>query len=161
MPRQKRFSRVVALLGVFALAGAGCGADLPRDQQGWTAKVQQSGVLTVGASGAGDVPAALEERERRLVETVARRLGVRVEWRRGNVHELLEALEARKIPLVAAALPSDSPFKESVGLSKPYVRKYGRESKDYCVAVAPGENRLLLLVDTVALDQAKQESNAR
>ncbi len=159
MLRKSRLATAL-LRAVFILtvAGSGC-ADLPRDQQGWTAKVEKSGVLLVGgpARDGQAAPTPLEERETRLVEAVARRLGVRVEWRRGNVHELLEALEKRRLPLVAAALPSDSPFAATVGFSRPYVRHYGPESKDYCLAVAPGENRLLLLVDEVVADVQKAE----
>ncbi len=162
MLRESRLTAAL-LLGVFTLTGAvvggGC-ADLPRDQQGWTAKVEKSGVLLVGGPARDGLtaPTPLEEREMRLVEAVARRLGARVAWRRGNVHELLEALEKRKLPLVAAALPSNSPFASSVGFSRPYVRHYGPESKDYCLAVAPGENRLLLLVDQVIANAAKHEA---
>ena len=127
----------------------GC-ADLPRDQDGWTERVRQSGVLTVGVSHEGEeAPEGLEAHEKRLVEAVAERLGARrVEWRRGNAHQLLEDLEKRGLPLVAATLPSDSPFSQKVGMSQPYLKK-GPGGKDYCLAVAPGENRLLLLVDQV------------
>jgi hypothetical protein len=130
---------------------SGCAADLPRDQHGTTDRVRRSGVLHVGVPGPGETVRGVEDREKRLVERVAQRLGVRVEWRRGNVHTLLEDLEEVRLPLVAAALPSDSPFAARIGLSRPYL-KNGPRRKDYCLAVAPGENRLLLLVDQVIAD---------
>jgi hypothetical protein len=126
---------------------SGC-ADLPRDQHGATARIQESKVLVAGISRESDKPSSLEEREKRLVEEVARRLGARVEWRSGNAHALLQDLEKLKLPLVAATLPSDSPFADRIGLSQPYL-KDGPGHKDYCLAVAPGENHLLLLVDQV------------
>jgi hypothetical protein len=64
------------------------------------------------------------------------------------------------LPLVAAALPSDTPYSAEVGMSRPYRRK-GPHSKDYCLAVAPGENALLLTVDRVAEEQAKGKEARR
>lgn len=136
------------------LSFSGC-ANLPRDQHGMTDRIRQSGVLVVGVSREGEKLAALEEREKSLVEKVARRLGVRVEWRRGNAHTLLEDLEEWKLPLVAGSIPSDSPFADRVGLSQPYL-KDGPGHKDFCLAVAPGENRLLLLVDQVIAEEQRQ-----
>ncbi len=129
--------------------------DLPRDQHGTTERIRRTGVLTVGVSAEGDAPAPLAEREKRLVEEVARRLGVLVQWRRGNVHELLQELEEVKLPMVAAMVPCDTPFSERIGLSRPYLKK-GPDDRDYCLAVAPGENRLLLLVDQVVADESRQ-----
>ena len=140
---------------LLTLLTGGC-ADLPRDQYGWTERIRESGVLTVGVSQDSAAPAALEERERRLVEKVARRLNARVEWRRGNAHALMQDLEERNLPLVAAAVPSDSPFARRIVLSQPYL-KYGPRHKDYCLAVAPGENRLLLLVDQVIAQERREE----
>jgi hypothetical protein len=139
---------------------SGC-ANLPRDQHGATARIQQSKVLVAGISRESDKPSSLENREKRLVEEVGRRLGARVEWRSGNAHALLQDLEELKLPLVAATLPSDSPFADRIGLSQPYV-KDGPRHKDYCLAVAPGENRLLLLVDQViAEDRRRAETKSK
>ena len=135
----------------------GC-ADLPRDQYGWTERIRESGVMTVGVSHEGATPAALGEREKRLVETVARRLGARVDWRRGNAQALLQELEERNLPLVAATVPCDSPFAPRIGMSQPYLKKGPRE-RDYCLAVAPGENRLLLLVDQVIAGERRREGD--
>jgi hypothetical protein len=136
---------------VLTLLLSGC-TELPRDPHGATEHIQRTQVLTVGVSGDGASSTVLEQRERRLVETVARRLGARVAWRRGNVHALLEDLETRKLPLVAASIPAGSPFAGRVGLSQPY-RTDGPRGADYCLAVAPGENRLLLLVDQIIAEE--------
>lgn len=142
----------------FALLLTGC-SYLPRDAHGWTDEIRRSGVLTVGTGPEEGKDASagvttLTQHEQKLVEDLARRLNARLEWKRGNIHTLLQALEEREIPLVAAHLPSDTPFAQKVGLSRPYVKK-GPEGKDYCLAVAPGENRLLLRVDEVIIDQEK------
>ena len=138
----------------FVAALSGC-ADLPRDQHGATARIQESKILVAGISREGDKASSLEERERRLVEDVARRLGARVEWRSGNAHALLQDLQELKLPLVAASVPCDSPFAQHVGLSQPHL-KNGPRRKDYCLAVAPGENRLLLLVDQVIAEEHRR-----
>ncbi len=127
---------------------SGC-ADLPRDQHGATARIQESKVLVAGISRESDKPSFLEEREKRPVEEMARRLGARVEWRNGNAHALFQDLEELKVPLVAAVLLSDSPFADRIGLSQPYL-KDGPGHKDYCLAVAPGENYMGLLVGRCA-----------
>jgi len=147
--------RMVAAFASLVFAG-GC-AGLPRDQDGWTDRVRAAGELPVGVSHEGGAAmAGLEEREKRLVEQVARRLGVRVAWRQGNAHELLQDLEERTLPLVAATITADSPFGKTVGLSQPYLSN-GPRKKDYCLAVAPGENRLLLLIDKVIAEERRRE----
>jgi hypothetical protein len=135
---------------------AGC-ADLPRDQHGWTARIHSSRVLTVGVSATPGTLSELEEREQRLVEQVAQKLGARIAWRRGNVHELLQELEELQLPLVVATVPADSPFAARIGLSQPYL-KDGPHHRDYCLAVAPGENQLLLLVDQIIAAARKPEN---
>jgi hypothetical protein len=128
------------------LAVSGCGG-LPRDARGWSDRVLRDGVLPVGVSQEkADGLGTVAERERATVEAVAHRLNARVEWRPGNAHQLLRDLEEGRIPLVAAQVSKDSPFAAVVGLSRPYLKK-GPEGRDYCLAVAPGENRLLLTVD--------------
>lgn len=151
-------------LGVACLWLAGCSSleSLPRDQHGATERIRAERVLVVGTSSgtSSNAAASVTERaERRLVQRVAARLGARVQWRRGNAHTLLEALQELKLPLVAASLPCDSPFAEAVGFSKPYLED-GPQHKDYCLAVAPGENRLLLLIDqTIAEEKKKQDQS--
>ena len=137
-------------LALLALLLGGC-AGFPRDQNGTTAGIRETGILSVGASFSNTLPTALEEREKHLVDRVAARLGARAAWRRGDTHELLEALEEHKLALVAAMVPCDSPFGERVAMSQPY-RVDGPRHQEYCLAVAPGENELLLLVDQIIAD---------
>ncbi len=144
----------LSLLGLLFCAGASGCADLPRDQHGATERIREKGVLVVGVSR-GDKPSALQGREKRLIEKIARRLGARVQWRPGNAHQLLQDLEELKLPIVAAAIPSDSPFSAGVGMSQPYL-KDGPQHKDYCLAVAPGENRLLFLIDQIIAEEERE-----
>jgi hypothetical protein len=151
---QQRWPAALLAFSVTSLM-AGC-KDLPRDQHGWTARIREQGVLTVGVSNGTGASTDLEERERRVVAEVARALGARIVWRRGNAHELLQQLAELKLPLVAASVSTDSPFAAQVGLSQPYW-KDGPHHRDYCLAVAPGENQLLLLVDQVIAAQRPSE----
>jgi hypothetical protein len=145
-----RFLSPIARLALLAFLMGGC-AGFPRDQNGTTARIRESGILSVGASSSDTAPTALEEREEQLVDRVAAQLGARAVWRRGNTHELLEALEEQKLALVAATVPCDSPFAERVAMSQPYRLDEPRH-QEYCLAVAPGENELLLLVDHIIAD---------
>lgn len=146
----------LSLLGLLFCAGGSSCADWPRDQHGATERIRQKRVLVVGVSR-GEEPSALQAREKRLIEKIARRLGARVQWKPGNAHQLLQDLEELKLPIVAAEIPSDSPFGEGVGLSQPYM-KDGPQHKDYCLAVAPGENRLLFLIDQIIAEEQRKES---
>ena len=138
-----------ALLWCAALAACG---PLPRDQHRGSEEARANQKLVVGVSAASPtLDPAVQARERALVEEVARRLGVPVEWRTGDTHELLSRLEQWELPIVAAAVTPETPFKAHVGLSKPFW-KDGPGHRDYVLAVAPGENALLLLVDRVITD---------
>ena len=149
-----RRSRLLSIPLTIFLSGC---ADLPRDQHGASTRIRQRAVLTVGASHESAQLTPLEKREKRLVEKIARRLGARIEWRTGNAHQLLQDLKELKLPLVAAALPCDSPFSARLGMSQPYL-KDGPRHQDYCLAVAPGENQLLLLVDQVIAEETQREN---
>lgn len=155
----RRALRVLAAISVFAIAGC---ADWPRDQSGTAQRVRDARVLAVGVSDkSGDAPhRALQAREKVLVQRIAKKLGARIEWRRGNVHTLLEELEERKIALVAATIPADSPFAERVGMTKPY-EENGPDKKSYALAVAPGENELLLLADREIAQQKRGAEKSR
>ncbi|HEX8551149.1 MAG TPA: transporter substrate-binding domain-containing protein [Abditibacteriaceae bacterium] len=135
VPRVKRF------LPLLLLVLGGC-SNLPRDCDSWTPRIQAARVMEVGiALGEGDVA---RTREKEIIEAVAKKLGVKVQWREGQALELMHELEERKLPLVAASVRIDSPFADKVGLSQPY---YESGETKLCLAVAPGENKLLLLVD--------------
>jgi hypothetical protein len=127
--------------------------NLPRDQHGATARIRESGEIVVGVSAEGFVSAEMEAREKMLVEKVGARLNARIVWRKGNAHHLLQDLAELKLALVAASIPCDSPFADRVGMSQPYFKDLTNDETDYCLAVAPGENRLLLLVDQILAEE--------
>lgn len=141
------------VLVAFLLGGC---SSFPRDQNGTTTRIREGGVLSVGVSSTDVAPALLDVREKQLVDRIAERLGARTEWRHGNTHELLEELEEHKLALVAATVPCDSPFGERVAMSQPYIVD-GPRHKAYCLAVGPGENALLLLVDQIIADARRME----
>jgi len=149
---QKPF--VVISLGVFALSGC---SSLPRDQQGWTAQIQKDRVLVVGYSKPAKDDAPIFDREKVVLQKLAQRLGAKLELKEGNAHSLLDDVENRRLAMVVAQIPADSPFAEKLGFSQTF---YTRESDktEYSIAVAPGENRLLLLLDQTIADQQKGES---
>lgn len=147
------------ILSAFALSTllvVGC-ANLPNDQHESTTRIRQSGTIVVGVSRENDNAALFEKREKPLVEKIAARLDAKIEWRADNAHRLLEDLEDLKLPLVAASVSCDTPFADRIGLSKPYFTDENQD-KEYCLAIAPGENRLLLLVDeTIAEEQSRNQ----
>ena len=145
---------------IWCAAMAACGP-MPRDQHGSTEEARANRRLVVGVSAAtATLDPAVQARERALVEEVARRLGAQVEWRQGDAHELLSRLEEWELPIVAAAVTPETPFKAHVGLSKPYW-KDGPGGRDFVLAVAPGENALLLLLDRVITDdEARRQAAA-
>jgi hypothetical protein len=141
-------------LSVFALSGC---ASLPRDQQGWTSQIQKDRVLVVGYSKPSKEDAPIHEQEKRVLQKLAQRLGARLQMREGNAHSLLGEAENRRLAIVMAQIPADSPFAEKLGFSQTF---YTRQSDktEYSIAVAPGENRLLLLLDQTIADEGKGES---
>ena len=160
----KRVFRALALAcaaSTCSLAGCSVLSDLPRDARLSTSTLRSGQPLCVGVpghvekqSGSGD--ARIAAREKEVVTLLARRLGTRVEWKRGSLHELAQELERGEVLMVAAQLPCDTPFADKVALSQPFL-KHGPREEDFCLAVAPGENKLLLELDRlIAQEQRKR-----
>ena len=134
-----KIPRALFLLLLPALGGC---ANLPRDCDGSTMRIRQSKVFEVGT--ASEQNTAAYRAEKQIVERVAAQLGATVRWREGNALDLMHRLEKRELPLVVASVRDDSPYATGVGMSKPFLEE--GETR-LCIAVAPGENELLLLVD--------------
>lgn len=122
----------------------------PRDPEA-TLERASGGLLRVGATESppwlvrtGDDSARGPEAE--MVEAFAQAIDARVEWRWGAADEHLEALERHELDLVAAGLLASSPWKQRVGLSRPW-----HEAGDTrrVLAVPPGENRTLVALERV------------
>jgi hypothetical protein len=161
-PTRRRMPLLLGIISlhIFLLGGCSLLADLPRDARGSISKLQAGQPLVVGVPAQNeedDAPVAA--REKALLQKLASRLGTRIEWKRGNTHRLLEDLEQAQVLVVAAQLPSDTPFAQHVALSQPFWKKGPRE-KDFCFALAPGENRLMLELDRLILEeQGKKEGD--
>lgn len=139
----------LALAALLPLASCG----LPKDSEGTTERILGSRVLRVGVSenspwvdGSGPEPGGIEPE---LIRNFAKSLGARVEWVRNGETPLLEALEERKLDLVAGGIKSDTPWKGSLGVSQVYLKQ---GSDRHVLLTAPGENQLLLRLDRFIVD---------
>jgi polar amino acid transport system substrate-binding protein len=102
---------------------AGC--HFPDDPEGTLDRVQ-NGRLRAGLSVrepwtrlADGKPAGPEAQ---LVEDFARELNAQVDWVVGAESELLAALQKRELDLVGGGLTEDTPWKDKLALTKPYLQ---------------------------------------
>lgn len=129
---------------------------LSRDSDTWTQKIQTSHVLLVGVehvSRSSQDTAGISPRERAIVAALAKRLGAKVQYREGNLLELMHATEEREVPVLAAEVRTDSPYVKGVSLSTPYGEVDGVKR---CIVVAPGQNKLLAAVNDVIASSGKR-----
>lgn len=163
------------LLVAGAVLAAAC-ARVPVDPDGTTRRVR-GGVLRAGAVHAppwivlreipdGDREAEVGGLEAELVETMARALGARVEWRPGGPTERLEELERRELDLVVGGFTDRDPWTKRLAVTRPHHESGPRFGKQRRVLfLSPGENRWLLTVDRFLHDEAGAasgtESHAR
>jgi polar amino acid transport system substrate-binding protein len=136
----------------WVLAAAACG--LPRDPAGTLERVQ-GGVVRVGvvdappwASHAADGPRG---REVEVVRRLARSLDARVEWSRGGETRLMAELKERGLDLVVGGIVEDSPYRDEVGFTRPYVTC---DDGAHVFAGPPGENRWLMTVEALLAGEA-------
>lgn len=133
-----------------SLALAGCD-DLPRDPEGTTEQVRDSGRLRAGIIATGNGP---EEGEEDLAGRIAAAQGAETEVEVGSAETLLRKLQQGELDVVVGYFGGQSPWSSKVAFTRP---KGGAESKsDVAVlraAVRRGENRWLTQVElTVAED---------
>ncbi len=134
------------LLGV-ALLPLGCDS-FPKDPRHTLDRVR-NGTLRVGYSEnrpwvtkSGTVPGGTEAE---LVKRFAQSLQAKIEWHNDTEQNLFERLEKNEIHLVIAGLTDETPWKDKIGMTRPY-RKEGK--KKHVMAVAPGENGFLVALET-------------
>ena len=123
---------------------------MPKDPNGATERILASHILRVG--GTENSPwisfenGQAKGRDAELIQRFAAQMHARVEWSRGSESVLLRRLEDRKLDMVAGGFTSDSPWSDRLGTSRPY-------AGEHIVFTAPGENQLLLRLDTFLADQ--------
>jgi membrane-bound lytic murein transglycosylase MltF len=150
-------------LGVVLFAATlGACSGIPRDTNGGLDRVR-GGILRAGViehqpwtvvNDAGQVGGV----EAQLLTRWAAQLGARVEWHRGDIEQLVEALHRREIDVIAAGLHVKTPYAHKLALTQPYV-EFEDERGDtvrLVLAVTPGESALLFDLDKflAAQDQA-------
>jgi len=115
---------------LLSLLGAGLGllagnTHFPKDPGG-TLKRVRHGTLRVGYTQAppwvAPASAGPQGIEPALVRALARHLGARIEWVPGTEQHLYEALARQQLDLLAAGITDESPWKEDVGLTRPYAQ---------------------------------------
>src|SRR5690348_9720680 len=139
--------------GLILFAVAGC--DLPRDSDGTLDRIR-GGTMRVGfvvdTPWTTDSAGVVGGIEGGMVQSLARELGARASWKRGQQDYLLTALEPRDLDLVICGLTADSPCSKQVAFTRPYftdtVRVGGSlKPRDHVLAAAPGENAWLMRVE--------------
>ena len=124
---------------------------MPRDPDKTLQRIAQSGVLRAGITARLPWTTDGGGPDADAVDAFARAFGARVEWRRGSESELFEALERRELDIVVGGFTEDNPWGPKLGMTRPYAEADG---KRHVVAVAPGENRLLLEFERALRAQA-------
>lgn len=109
---------------LFALPGLLAACDLPRDPEGTSRRVE-NGVLRVGV--APNPPwtetsgAEIGGVEAEAVRGFAQTLHAGPDWVPGAESRLLQALERFELDLVIGGLTQDTPWRERVGITRPYL----------------------------------------
>ena len=142
---------------------AGC-ERIPRDSQGTLERVRRSGELRVGVTH--DPPWSRVEEGRvtggvepAIVERFAASVGAKPRYVTGSESELMEALHAGKLDLVAAGLDKTTPHKKRGALTQAYLQTELASSpagekpkpRQRVLAVSQGESRLLYTLDRFLL----------
>jgi ABC-type amino acid transport substrate-binding protein len=157
-------SRVWIALGFAALLASGCDR-IPRDSHGTLERIQSSGELRVGVTHDPPWVSADGGRvggiEAEIVEDFAATLGAKPSYVIASESELMEALHARRLDLVAAGLDKTTPHKKRGALTQGYLKTKlasapegeKPKTKQRVLAVTQGESRLLYTLDRFLLER--------
>lgn len=142
--------RPVVLLVLLSLL-LGC-ASIPKDPQQTIERVRQTGVLRAGASPSQDLVKVDGDRvsgpEADLVTGFARSQGAQVRWQIGGEEELVEAMEEGELDVLAGGLTTQSPWADTVGLTRAYAQSTQRGKRvEHVLAVPLGENATLVALE--------------
>jgi ABC-type amino acid transport substrate-binding protein len=166
MRRKGRCLLSAALLTAVAVAAQACSA-IPRDTKGALDRAT-GGVLHVGVIE--HRPWTIVEPQRiggvepQLLDRWASQIGARIEWHRGSIEELVEALERRELDVLAAGFYDTTPYAPRLALTQPYleVEDAHEKKRALVLAVTPGESALLFSLDKflATLDESDTRSAA-
>jgi membrane-bound lytic murein transglycosylase MltF len=145
-------SRLTSAFVCLAISVSAC-SSVPRDPDATLDRVQRDGVIRVGASPSdgwvryeGDRAAG---REAELVEGFASDLGVRVEWTLAGETALVGAMERGELDVIIGGLHADSPWSDTVAITRPYAESTeAGETVEHVLAVPLGENALLVRLES-------------
>lgn len=115
-------------------------SDFPRDPEK-TLEDVKGNILKVGFS---KNPPYIPGLQTELVEKFADSLDAKVEWIEEPEQKIFEDLEADKIHMVIGGFSKESPWKDRVALTRPYLTKDGSE---LVFAVMNGENAFLVRLE--------------
>jgi len=151
-----RLTRALAC-GLVILGLTAC-ASIPRDPDGTLQRVEEQGILRVGASPSGELVAYEGEevtgREAELVAGFARSLGAEVEWTLDGETALVSAMERGELDVIIGGLHADSPWSDAVSITRAYAESdEAGETVRHALAVPLGENALLVRLEAY-LDEA-------
>ena len=130
---------------------------LPRDPQGTLAMVMKTQIIRAGVSHdppwiqAIDTTKAPGGIEVEILQQFAETLGVRIEWTHNTEQELIHMLEGHELDIVLTGMTADTPWKENVGLTRPY---YRGENKKHVLAIPSGENAWLMALEKFIEDNS-------
>ena len=114
----------VAIIFVSILASLLSKIQFPRDAERTLAKVRDH-TLRVGYTNAAPwvypAPGGAQGIEAKIVSDFANTLHARVDWVEGTEEQLYNALENDEIDLLIAGITDKTPWKDKVGLTKPYL----------------------------------------
>ena len=112
MANTKKRADLAILAAVLALAGCG---DLPRDPEGTTRSIRETGELRLGMSAG--VPPQREAEE--VLQRAADLLGAKIVRTQAPSEDLFARLERGELDLVYGSFAANSPWKQRVYLGHP------------------------------------------
>lgn len=127
-------------------------ADYPRDIEGTSETVTESGTIRVGMiAGSAVTPAS-----HAFLARLQRQTGASTRLTTGSAEPLLLALEAGELDLVIGELAKDSPWAKDVAVIEPIAaRRAGEDEIHLAPIVRNGENRWMMAVERAARDMGQ------
>ena len=141
---------------------AGC--HFPDDPNGTLDRVQ-NGRLRAGLSAREPWSRVVAGKpagpEAELVEQLAAELNAQVDWTVGSETDLMTGLRQGNLDLAIGGFTDDTPWKDRVALTRPYLKLDANgHTEKHVIVIAPGENRWLMRVEQFLAgkgDRVRQE----